>query len=218
MSSKNVDYYIANSKIIATRIKKAYDRQSIVIYPPVDVDKYRPDRDVTKKDFYLSAGRLIPYKKVDLIVRAFNKTDKKLIVAGTGPELAKIKEIAKDNIEFAGFVSDKKLVSLYQEARGFIFAANEDFGIVPVEAMSAGTPVIAFGKGGATETIVSNKTGVFFEEQSTASLTDAVERFEQLKILPSSCIKQAENFSREHFKNNIKKFVTKVIGERNEHQ
>lgn len=218
ISSKNVDYYIANSEIIAGRIKKAYGRKSHVIYPPVDTEKYQPHGNVTKKEYYLSAGRLIPYKKVDLIVETFNNYDKKLVVAGTGPEFSKLKEIAKDNIEFAGFVSDKKLVSLYQEAKGFVFAANEDFGIVPVEAMSAGTPVIAYGEGGATETIVSGKTGLFFLEQSVASLNDALKRFERLKILPGSCIKQAEKFSKENFINNIRDFVTKAIGERNERQ
>lgn len=199
----SVDIFIANSKTIQDRIKKAYNRDSEVIYPPVDVDKFK-SRDVAKGDYYLSAGRLIPYKNTELIVRAFNKLNKKLIIAGTGPEEANLKKIARNNIEFVGYTPEENLIELMQKAKALIFAANEDFGIVPVEAMASGTPVIAYGKGGATETVARGKTGLFFDKQDPASIVQSVEKFERMKIQSSDCVRQSDKF-------NIKIFNEKIL-------
>lgn len=209
-SAKSVDYFIANSGTIAQRIKIAYNKKSKVIYPPVDTGKFNTGGTIQKKDYYFSAGRLIPYKKIDLIVKAFNKLGKKLLVAGTGPEYDNLKSIARDNIHLLGFVDNAKLVHLMQEAKGFIFAANEDFGIVPVEAMAAGTGVIAYGKGGATETVIDDKTGILFEKQSVKSISEAIKRFEKIKINPKDCLNQADRFDRSIFKKEIIKLINNV--------
>jgi glycosyltransferase involved in cell wall biosynthesis len=205
----SVDIFIANSKTIQDRIKKAYNRDSAVIYPPVDVDKFKP-RDAKKAEYYLSAGRLIPYKNTELIVRAFNKLNKKLVIAGTGPEEAKLKKIAQNNIEFLGYTPENKLIELMQKAKALMFAANEDFGIVPVEAMASGTPVIAFDKGGATETVARRKTGLFFEEQNPASIVQSVENFEIMKIQSTDCIKQSHKFSRRIFNEKILSIINSL--------
>ncbi|WP_348814137.1 glycosyltransferase, partial [Flavobacterium maritimum] len=171
-NSENVDYFIANSEHIAQRIKKTYNKESVVIYPPVDVDFFTLEEQ--KEDYYLTASRMVPYKKTQLIVEAFNELpDLKLIVAGEGPELEKLQKIANSNIEFVGFVENKKLRSLMQKAKAFVFAAEEDFGIIPVEAQACGTPVIALKKGGTLETVLEKETGIFFEEQTAEKIKEA---------------------------------------------
>lgn len=177
-SSFRVDHFIANSKYIALRIKKVYRREADVIYPPVDVDYYffQPK----KSDYFITASRLVPYKKIDLIVEAFSfMPDKKLVVIGDGPEMKKIKAKASKNIEILGYVEKDKMRTLLQGAKAFVFAAIEDFGILPLEAQACGTPVIALGKGGVKETVVKDKTGIFFENQDVLSIKKAVETFEK---------------------------------------
>lgn len=202
------DFLVANSEFIAGKIKRIYNRNSDVIYPPVDVDKFEP---VSKKDnYYLTASRMVPYKRVDLIVEAFIKmNDKKLVVVGDGPELNKIKSKASANIEFLGYLDSKKLKSLMQEAKAFVFAAEEDFGIAVVEAMACGTPVIAFNKGGTAETVINGKTGIHFNEQNPESIENAIKEFE--KRIDSFDVqyirKHAEKFNRTNFEENIKQFV-----------
>jgi len=202
------DFLVANSEFIAGKIKRIYNRNSDVIYPPVDVDKFEP---ISQKDnYYLTASRMVPYKRVDLIVEAFIKmNDKKLVVVGDGPELNKIKSKASANIEFLGYMDSKKLKSLMQEAKAFVFAAEEDFGIAVVEAMACGTPVIAFNKGGTAETVLNGKTGIHFNEQNPESIKDAIKEFE--KRIDSFDVqfirKHAEKFNRTNFEENIKQFV-----------
>lgn len=207
-SLNRVDYFIANSKYIARRIKKVYQKDAAVIYPPVDVTKFKLyDK---KEDFYLAAARFVPYKKMDLIVEAFaGMPDKKLKVIGTGPDEAKIKSLAASNIEFMGYVNDETLQDQMGKAKAFVFAAEEDFGITNVEAMACGTPVIAFGKGGATETILDGETGLFFTEQTPASLAEAVNRFEDnySYFRPEVISKHAQKFSRKRFEQEIYNFV-----------
>lgn len=202
-----VDYYIANSKYIAQRIKKIYGRDSTVIYPPVDVDKFELRTD--KEDFYLTASRLVPYKKIDLIVEAFSKINKKLLVVGDGPDMKKIKEKAGKNIEILGYQPDKTLIDLMQRAKAFVFAAEEDFGITPVEAQACGTPVICLGRGGTKETIIDMVTGVHFKEQSINSILEAIEKFEKNidKFDPKKIRENALKFSRSRFEMEIKKFI-----------
>ncbi|HCT9095970.1 TPA: glycosyltransferase family 4 protein [Serratia liquefaciens] len=199
-TAAGVDHFIANSHYISRRIKKVYGRDSTVIYPPVKVGAFPM---VENKDgYYLTASRLVPYKKIDLIVEAFSHMpDKKLIVIGDGSEMKRIKAKASLNTEILGYQSQMSLLKYMQKATAFVFAAEEDFGIAPVEAQACGTPVIAFGKGGALETIrpygMSNPTGLFFNEQNYQSIIDAVMLFSSVKdkILPAYCHENALRFS-----------------------
>ncbi|CAI0895129.1 glycosyltransferase family 4 protein [Serratia proteamaculans] len=211
-TANGVDHFIANSQFIARRIKKVYGRTADVIYPPVDVDRFTLNE--AKEDYYFTASRMVPYKRIDLIVEAFSQMpDKKLVVVGDGSEMDKIKSKAKTNIEILGYQSNSVMQEHMQKAKAFIFAAEEDFGITPVEAQACGTPVIAFGKGGSLETVrpygVSNPTGIFFEEQSVADIINAVGSFENIidKILPSDCRKNAVRFSNDRFQTEIKKYI-----------
>lgn len=205
-NSENVDYFIANSNHIAQRIKKIYNRESTVIYPPVDVDFFSLEEQ--KEDYYFTASRLVSYKKTQLIVEAFNELPQlKLIVAGDGPEFEKLQKMAKSNIDFVGFVDTSRLKSYMQKAKAFVFAAEEDFGIIPVEAQACGTPVIAFGKGGTLETVVENKTGVFFQEQTSQKIKEAIINFENIKFDPQIIREHAMKFSKQRFENEMKDFV-----------
>jgi glycosyltransferase involved in cell wall biosynthesis len=208
MSTINrVDHYIANSHYIARRIKKIYGKESTVIYPPVDVNKF--ELCEKKEDFYMTASRMVPYKKIDMIVEAFSKTDKKLIVIGTGPDMEKIKAKAGKNIELMGYQSDEVMIDMMQRAKAFIFAAEEDFGITPVEAQACGTPVICLGRGGTKETVIDMVTGVHFMEQSIDALLEAVDKFEKNidRFVPSNIRQNALRFSKERFEKEIKEFV-----------
>jgi len=211
-----VDYFIANSKYVAKRIKKIYGRDSIVIYPPVDTDKF--EIYTKKENFYLTACRLVPYKKVDIIVRAFkNMPDRKLIVIGDGPDIKKIKAIARKskNIEILGYQSFENLKYYMQRAKAFIFAAEEDFGIIPVEAQACGTPVIAYGKGGVTETVIEKQTGLFFYKQTPEVIMEIIRKFEKIedRFDPYIIRRNAERFSKQRFKKEFKTFVDKKIKE-----
>ena len=202
------DYYIAISHYVAKRIKKLYGKEALVIYPPVNCDKFTIGNKT--EDYYFTTSRMVPYKKMDLIVEAFKyMPDKKLIVGGEGPDFNKIKKIAPKNVELLGFLETNQLISFTQKAKAFIFAAEEDFGIAPIEAQACGIPVIAFGKGGALETIIGNyssqnevaksDTGVFFEKQTVEELIKAIEVFE----------KNQDKFDKETIRNQALKFDTK---------
>lgn len=211
-----VDEFIAISDYIKRRIWKTYRRESMVIYPPVDVESF--EFCEKKEDFYLTASRMVPYKKMDLIVEAFSKMpDKKLIVIGDGPDFKKIKDKAGKNVTLLGYQPFEVLKEHMQKAQAFIFAAEEDFGITPVEAQACGTPVIAYGKGGALETIIGiyneKPTGVFFEEQTVESICKAVKDFEEVKdkIKLQSCRKNAERFSNERFIEELEKLIIKIM-------
>ena len=209
-TANGVDHFIANSKFIARRIKKVYGREAAVVYPPVDIEAYELCEE--KEDFYLTASRMVPYKKVKLLVEAFNEMpDKKLVVIGDGPEYGKIKEIAKGNIVLMGYQPFAVLKEKMQKAKAFVFAAEEDFGIAPVEAQACGTPVIAYGKGGALETVQGAsdtvpKTGIFFESQTISSIRDAVNSFEHNTgaFEFRACRLNAERFSQQQFVENMK--------------
>lgn len=206
-SLNRVDHFAAISHYIAGRIKKVYGRESTVIYPPVDVEKI-PFQE-KKEDFYLAVSRMVPYKKIDLIVEAFAQTpERKLVVIGDGPEMGKIRQKAKKNIEILGFRSNAVVREYMQKAKAFVFAAEEDFGIVVVEAQAAGTPVIAFGRGGARETVVEGKTGMFFDQQTVPSFIDALKAFETNEFDPRNIRAHAEKFSKARFQKEFKDFVT----------
>ncbi len=213
-TANRVDHFLANSNHIKNRIRKVYNRDSDVIYPPVNIIGYN---ETPKEDFYLAVARFVPYKKVDLIVEAFTKMpDKKLVVIGTGPDEKKIKAIATPNITFAGYQSDESLHGYMRTARAFMFAAEEDFGITIVEAQSAGTPVIAYGVGGATETVLNEQTGLLFKEQTPDSLVEAVKTFEKIEnsFSPEAIAKHAEQFSKERFEKEIFNFVKEKTEEK----
>ncbi len=205
-TANGVDRFIAISDYISRRIRKVYGRNSDVIYPPVDIALFPLAKE--KEDFYFTASRMVPYKRMDLIVEAFAKMpDKRLIVIGDGPEMERISKLAGPNVSLLGYQGHQILRDHLQRARAFIFAAEEDFGISPVEAQACCTPVIAFGKGGALETIIgldsscgNAPTGVFFDAQTVPALVAAVERFEATKIDPQDCRNQAQKFSIDTFR------------------
>ncbi len=214
-----VDQFIAISRFVARRIRKVYRRESTVIYPPVDVAGLTPGGE--REDFYLTASRFVPYKRLDLIVAAFAEMPKKrLMVIGEGPGERRAKSMAGPNVTFLGYQPRDALVSFMQRARAFVFAAQEDFGIVVAEAQACGTPVVAYGRGGATEivngaclengeTLPGDPTGVFFAEQSTKSLQRAVQSFEEHEKEFSSaiCRTNAERFSVERFRQEFRCLV-----------
>ena len=206
ISSKRVDYFIANSQYVARRIKKNYGMESTVIYPPVDTEAFA--LKIKKEDYYFTASRMVSYKKMDIIIKAFNKMpNQKLIVAGHGPEYDKLKKLAKSNISLLGFVPDSLMKQHLQNTKAFIYAAEEDFGIVPVEAQACGTPVICFAKGGLKETVVDKVTGIYFYKQNTDSIINAVSTFEKMKFDPNIIRQNALKFSKERFEIEIKTFV-----------
>jgi glycosyltransferase involved in cell wall biosynthesis len=214
ITANRVDYFIANSNYTAGRIKKIYNKESKIIYPPVDVDKF--ECTAGKDNFYVSVSRLVPYKKVDLVVEAFSKMkDKKLIVIGDGPDMNKIKSRASANIEFLGYKPVEEMKQYLQKAKAFVFAAEEDFGITVIESLACGTPVIAFNKGGSKETIKDEQTGIHFNYQSVESLSGAVARFEKIedKFDNSILRSYADNFSRKKFEENISGFVNEKAEE-----
>ena len=209
-SAGRADWLIANSQHTARRIQKIYRRPAEVIYPPVDVEAFSPGG--VKEDFYLTASRLVLHKRVDLIVEAFtNMPDRKLVVIGEGPELKKIAARAGKNIQFLGYQPFLVFLSYMQRARAFIFAALEDFGITPLEAQACGTPVIAYRKGGALETVIDGKTGLFFDEQTSESLEETIRRFEKGKqrLDLAEMRLNAERFSCERFQREMRQYAEK---------
>ena len=210
-AANRVDYFIANAHNVARRIKKHYRRDAEVIHSPVLADKFSISEKID--DYYLVVSRLVPYKRVDLAVEAFNKLGKKLLVAGSGPELNSLKKSAGPNIEFLGFVPDEQIPEYYSKCRAFVFPGDEDFGITPLEAQASGRPVIAYGSGGALETVVGGKTGVFFEEQKIDSLIEAVNKFERIEFDPVKIRSHAEQFDVSVFKRKIAEFVESKYSE-----
>jgi glycosyltransferase involved in cell wall biosynthesis len=212
-TANSVDHFVANSNFIARRIWKTYRREADVIYPPLNTSLFTPGTQ-HKEDFYLAASRLVPYKKMDLIAESFAlMPDKKLVIIGDGPDLAKVKSKAQSNVEVLGFQSNGVLRDYLQRAKALIFAAEEDFGLVPLEAQACGTPVIAYGKGGALETVrgLDDKepTGLFFQDQTVDSICHAVNNFEknQKKFKAEYCVKNAKRFAPEQFREKFKQYV-----------
>jgi glycosyltransferase involved in cell wall biosynthesis len=205
-TAAGVDVFIANSHYIARRIRKAYRREAEVIYPPVDVESFTLHEP--KEDFYLAASRMVPYKRMDLIVEAFSQMpERKLVVIGDGPDFEKVKAKAAPNVRMMGYQPFSSLKEHMQRAKAFVFAAEEDFGIIPVEAQACGTPVIAYGKGGALETVQEGVSGVFFPEQTPRAILEAVERFEQQTWNPSAVRQAVERFGAERFRQQFKDLV-----------
>ncbi|HRH36119.1 MAG TPA: glycosyltransferase, partial [Catalimonadaceae bacterium] len=209
ISNQRVHHFIANSGYISSRIQHVYGRSSEVVYPPVDTEAF--DLQEVKGDYYFAASRLVPYKKMDLIVEAFSKMpDKKLILTGSGTEAAKIQKLIRPNIEYRKEADFQTFQKLMAGAKAFVFAAEEDFGITMAEALSCGTPVLAFGKGGATEIVESGKSGFLFKTQSMQSIIDCVNLFEKMGVefSPSEIRQTALRFSIRNFRKNIIQVVS----------
>lgn len=211
-TASGVDHFVAISHFIGRRIQKAYRRPSTVIYPPVNLDRFTPSD--TRDDFYVTMSRMVPYKRVPLIVEAFAAMpERRLIVIGDGPDMEAVRKLAGPNVTLMGKQPDAIVVDHLRRAKAFLFAAEEDFGIAPLEAQACGTPVIAYGKGAATETIRGRdgdgQTGVFFAEQTAAAIVAAVEHLERRLpfIAPETCRANAERFSTERFRAEIVGFV-----------
>jgi glycosyltransferase involved in cell wall biosynthesis len=202
-----VDHFIANSEYVARRIWKTYRREAQVIYPPVAIDRFQPhDR---REEFYFTLSRFVPYKRVDLIVSAFNQLGLPLVVIGDGPDWKQVNSIARPNVQLLGRQPDEVVVKYMQRCKAFVYAAAEDFGITLVEAQSAGAPVITYGKGGATESIVPEKTGLFFSEQTVESVVEAIKQFEsgKYRFNPDDLRQNAEQFAPDQFRQKISRFV-----------
>ena len=216
-TANGVDSFVANSNFIARRIWKVYRRESTVIYPPVAVEKFNLCEN--KDEYYVTASRMVPYKKMNLIVEAFtDMPDKKLVVIGDGPDYNKIRRLAGKNIVLLGYQPFEVLHSLMQKARAFIYAAEEDFGIVLVESQACGTPVIAYGKGGAREIICNfgqsdKPTGVFFEEQNTRAIQNAINNFEKYEgeIIPRNCRENSLRFAANLFRQRFIEYANKQV-------
>lgn len=217
ISSQRIDEIIANSNYIAKRIKKYWNLDSEVIYPPVEIERLEPNYK-DSEEFYVSFSRFVSYKRIDLAIEACIKLDRKLIVIGDGEERKKLEKVAKnnENIIFTGRISDAEVKSYLQRCKALIFCAEEDFGIIPIECQACGRPVIAFGKGGALETILNKETGIFFEKQEVESLIESILEFEKLKFDTEIIYDHAQKFSKERFKKEILKYIDIFFRSRNE--
>jgi glycosyltransferase involved in cell wall biosynthesis len=211
VASQRPDKYIAISKEVQGRIKKYYHRESTIIYPPVDTEKFYPSGRKSKGDYFLVVSRLVSYKKINLVIQAFNQLKMPLKIIGTGVEENHLKEMAKGNIEFLGELTDQELLSYYQNCRALIFPTHEDFGLVPLEVQACGRPVIAFAEGGALETVIEGKTGTFFKPQKAKALVEKIKIFKENNYKPEDCRTNAEKFGKIIFKQDFKKTVEKLI-------
>jgi len=218
-ASERVDHFIAISKTVQKRIKKYYKRDSIVIYPPVifgratSENRRRTSENASENEFYLIVSQLRKYKRIDLAVEAFNKLGLELVIIGKGPERKRLQRKARKNIKFLGWQPDSIVNKYYKNCTAFIFPGEDDFGIAPVEAMSWGKPVLAFRKGGATETVIEGKTGEFFDWQHPAVLADGIRRLRQNlpEYNPKFISIHAKKFSRERFEKEFKNFINKIV-------
>lgn len=207
--AQQVDYFIANSANVQERIKKYYQRDSLIIHPCIDNAKFYPS--APKENYYLVASRLQKHKRIDLAVSAFNELNLPLHIIGTGRDSQRLKSMAKENVVFLDRVEDQILCNEYSGAKGFIFPQEEDFGLTPLEANATGTAVIAYKKGGAMETVIENKTGIFFDSQSVESLKEAVNRFEKMDFQSEDLFEQADKFSKDKFKEKFEYFISQKV-------
>jgi glycosyltransferase involved in cell wall biosynthesis len=215
LSAARVDHFVANSRNVAQRISKYYRRASTVVYPPVDTDHFHPMPAVVP-GYYLCVGQLIPYKQVALAIEACNRLRRPLVIVGDGKQRAELMRLAGPTIRFVGRPTDEELRDHYRNCNALIFAGEEDFGIVPLEAMASGRPVIAYGRGGALETVIPGETGVLFDQQTPEAVMEAMERFEKTRASfdPVRIAAHAGRFALDCFKRGMEAVVRKAVGER----
>jgi glycosyltransferase involved in cell wall biosynthesis len=206
-SSNGVDHFIANSSFVKKRIKKYYQRQAKVINPPINVENFYVSPQENLKDYFLMVGRMMKYKKMGLVIEVFNKLRLPLKIVGRGPELKRLKKIAGPTVEFLGRVSDKKLAQIYSEAQAFIFPQEEDFGIVAIEALASGRPIISYRAGDVENRIIENKNGVLFNNQTENDIAEAVKKFQKINFDSKFIRQTALEYDQKLFKEKIKKFV-----------
>lgn len=209
-SVQDIDAFIANSTVTQQRIKEYYGKPSTIIYPPVEVSRFTPPPS-GERNGYVIWGRHVPYKRFDLAIKAANELGAQLTIAGTGPDTERLKSLAGPTVKFVGRISDEALVALAQRSKAFLFPNEEDFGISAVEALAAGTPVIAYKKGGALDIVQEGETGVFFENQTVESLVEAIERFETMSFLPATLHRKAKRFDKGFFQTKMTKIVSDMI-------
>lgn len=209
VASNRVDQFIANSRHVAKRIKKYYHREALVVHPPVAGQRFSIASET--EDYYLVVSAMVPYKRLDRAIRAFNHLKKRLLVVGSGPELKKLKKLAGPTVTFESHCSEEHLTHLYERCRAFIFPGEEDFGITPLEAMAAGRPVIAYGVGGALETVVPNRTGLFFYEPTAEALAAAVQEAETVTWQSQAIRDHALTFDYDHFKKNLQSVIKQQV-------
>jgi glycosyltransferase involved in cell wall biosynthesis len=214
LAADRVDHFIAISDEVRRRIAKIYRREATIIYPPVDVGRFAPSNTI--EDYYLFVGRLVPYRRLDVLIEAFNRMGKPLYIAGSGRDRERLEALAGPTVKFLGFVPDDDLPDLLACCRAFVWPGEEDFGISPLQANAAGRPVIAYAAGGALETVVvgpdnASVTGAFFTEQSVAAIIETVEAFDPLSISPATCRRHAEQYDIALFKRRIDEFVTRKL-------
>lgn len=211
LAAERVDHFVAISQEVRRRIAKIYGRDSTIIYPPVDTERFRPASVVD--DYYLIVGRLVPYRRLDLLIEAFNRLDRPLVIAGRGRDRERLEALAGPNVTFLGYVPDEDLPELMARCRAFIFPGEEDFGIAPVQAMAAGRPVIAYAAGGALDTVIPG-TGALFARQSVAAIIDAVETFDPHAVDTGFLADHARKFDTSVFKQRLTDFIEQKLGER----
>ncbi len=211
-SAARVDHFIANAHNVAKRIKHYYHRDASVVHPWADTEFYQVDGSQVREDFCLVISALVPYKRIDLAIKACRELNKRLIVIGSGVETSKLKKIAGPRVEFRGWVGQDELLALLQRTESLLFPGEEDFGIVPVEAMACGTPVVAYGRGGVLETIIDGQTGVYFAEQTVESLCEAIAKVPRMNLTAAAARARALDFSRESFRIKIGNEIAKVMG------
>src|SRR5574337_504411 len=227
-TAQRVDYFIANSHFVAGRIRQHYGREATVIYPPVDTEFFTPAEGVAlphvpssahtprkepdERGFHLVVSRLVGYKRVRVAVEAFNELGRPLVVVGDGPERTRLKAVARGNVRVVGEVSDAVLRGYYRQCRALVFPGEEDFGMVPVEAQACGRPVIAYGRGGALESVADGVTGIFFEEQTPEALAAAVRKADDVRWDGATIRRHAQRFSHQRFVKEITNFIAAVVG------
>lgn len=206
-AAARVHQFATISKAVSRRIQSSYQREASIIYPPVDVDRFKPAPK--REDFYITVTRLVAHKRVDILVRAFSKLKLPLLIIGEGPELPRLKNMAGSNIHFLGYQSDEKVAEYLGKARGFVCATEEDFGIAIVEAQAAGCPIIAYGQGGALDSVIDGTTGIFFAQQSPECLMEAIQRYEKIysNFLVKDLIQNSQKFNKSRFTHEFRKFI-----------
>ncbi len=210
LAADRVDHFIAISQVVRQRINKVYRREATIIYPPVDTGRFEPIDPQQVEDYYFFVGRLVPYRRLDLLIEAFNKLGRPLVIAGSGRDRERLEALANDNIKFLGYVSDEELPRWLAKCRAFMWPGEEDFGIAPIQAMAAGRPVIAYAAGGALDTVIPG-TGQLFAEQTVAAMMAAVEQFDTTTIDPAFIRRHAEQFDTAVFKETLGRFIEQKI-------